>query len=341
MRPVFVLLFRINLITSRLKFLPPKYRRRLRRADRKILDWYFNLMEKEWQQQEDQSPEGENLLQQHRFDQLMDHIQRDRLKKLSQPGITVSWKIAASVAVIFAFGFLAFRYLQHREDSTIRLSWRYVNAGNNANRKVTLPDGSDIWLNSGSILRFPEEFRDTIREVFLTGEAYFEVAHRDKHPFIIRSNGVSTKVLGTKFNVKAYPSFENVVVSVLSGKVGVSRKNSAGLSPVVLLEASQQVVYSRKTDQMETFFLPDVTEQLAWRNGKLIFRNTPLPEVLSLLQNKYGITIRAGKQFESCQVYFEFGDEPVDDVLLIIEKLVQGKIKKDANGYQLTGPGCR
>ncbi len=90
---------------------------------------------------------------------------------------------------------------------------------------ILLEDSTRVWLNAASSLEFPDEFNSKAREVYLSGEAYFDVKHADKIPFIIHTGNVSTTVLGTAFNIKAYPGQKNIIVSVSRGKVKVSRKN--------------------------------------------------------------------------------------------------------------------
>ncbi|HVV02934.1 MAG TPA: FecR family protein, partial [Puia sp.] len=86
---------------------------------------------------------------------------------------------------------------------------------------LLLPDSTQVWLNASSTLEFPEHFRTNKREVTLSGEAYFDVRHSEKTPFIIHTGKVSTTVLGTSFNIKAYPDRQHIIVSVSTGKVKV------------------------------------------------------------------------------------------------------------------------
>src|SRR5882757_5500278 len=91
---------------------------------------------------------------------------------------------------------------------------------------LLLPDSTQVWLNASSSLEFPDHFKPGKREVILSGEAYFDVKHADKSPFVIHTGKISTTVLGTAFNIKAYPDRENIIVSVSRGKVKVNYNNT-------------------------------------------------------------------------------------------------------------------
>ena len=121
-----------------------------------------------------------------------------------------------------------------KKTSTERAEYKYI----------LLPDSTQVWLNAGSTLDYPEHFDETTREVTLTGEAYFDVKHAAEHPFIIHTGQIQTTVLGTAFNINAYTDRSNIQVSVSRGKVKVSR----GDQLIATLVKGQEVKVSQTGD---------------------------------------------------------------------------------------------
>lgn len=188
---------------------------------------------------------------------------------------------------------------------------------NPAGRKSTLylPDGSMVKLNAGSSLSYKENFQDSIREVFLIGEAFFEVAEDPAKAFIVRAGGVSTRALGTTFNVRAYRDEGAVQVVLASGKVRVSHDTaeSTCLLPgqEAILDHHSQNFKKRKAD---------MTGSLAWKDNLIIFRDASAQEVFKVLQRWYGVEfIESGKAAAgNWQFSGNFQDESLENVLLSI-----------------------
>lgn len=152
--------------------------------------------------------------------------------------------------------------------------------------QVVLPDGSRVWLNADSRLRFPPVFASGKREVFLEGEGFFAVVHNDQ-PFIVHTDGQRIGVLGTEFNVRAHPDEPTVQTTLLRGSVRIDLQN--GWSSYVL-KPDQQSVVDR---QAQTARIEAVTasEYAAWKDGYFTFRNTPLATVLQDVARWYDVTI--------------------------------------------------
>lgn len=153
---------------------------------------------------------------------------------------------------------------------------------------VTLADGSTVWLNSGSELWYPTLFSGTDRKVVLKGEAYFKVAHNDKMPFIVEAGGCQVEVLGTEFNLCAYPDDENQTATLIQGKVKV---NVIGGPDSETLLPDMQFVYN--TINRETKILQVNTDYYtAWRNGQFEFRNVPFGEFLRVVARWYNFNYK-------------------------------------------------
>jgi ferric-dicitrate binding protein FerR (iron transport regulator) len=152
---------------------------------------------------------------------------------------------------------------------------------------VTLGDGSRVWLNAGSELRYPERFAPGKREVFLSGEAYFEVEHDPRNPFHVKTRGMELTVLGTSFDIKAYPDEAEVVTTLVSGK---TLQRFDGRDEEVILLPEQGVIYntlSRAVTKVDA----DLEEALSWKEGRIIARHRTLEEIFRLLSKWYDFEV--------------------------------------------------
>jgi ferric-dicitrate binding protein FerR (iron transport regulator) len=152
---------------------------------------------------------------------------------------------------------------------------------------LLLEDSTQVWLNAASSLEFPDHFDPKKRVVYLTGEAYFDVKHAEKVPFIIHTGAVSTTVLGTAFNIKAYPGEENITVSVSRGKVKVSRKDGWEAT----LQTGQQLKLREQENQVREKPIP-AAEVAAWQQGSLIYDDVSFKDIVADLQRVYNVNIK-------------------------------------------------
>jgi transmembrane sensor len=148
-------------------------------------------------------------------------------------------------------------------------------------KKVVLPDGSLVWLNSASSIRYPTTFNDQERVVNLSGQAWFDVQHADKVPFLVHSASFTTSVLGTAFDIRDYPGEQNKVVSVQRGKVKVQ----AGYKTLATLEKGKQVKVTAGNSILQQ---PIDTSAIAgWKQGDLIYQDETLASIIADLQRVY------------------------------------------------------
>ncbi|WP_439697431.1 FecR family protein [Mucilaginibacter sp. AW1-7] len=144
---------------------------------------------------------------------------------------------------------------------------------------VVLPDGSKVWLNAASSLKYPTKFT-TERLVELTGEAYFEVVHNSKMPFKVRTNNQITEDIGTAFNINSYGDEPNITTTLVEGAITVNKK---------LLKPGQAAIMAKNgTIRIEK---SDVEKSLAWKNGLFNFENMPLPEAMRQLSRWYDVEV--------------------------------------------------
>ena len=195
---------------------------------------------------------------------------------------------------------------------------------------LLLQDGTRVWLNAASSLEFPDEFHTKAREVYLSGEAYFGVEHADKIPFIIHTGNVSTTVLGTAFNIKAYPGQKNIVVSVSRGKVKVSRENE----PVITLINGQQVkVEDQGTGVVEK--VVSVSGIAAWQQGNIEYDDETFQDIIADMERIYNTTIHLqNNSIRGLKVSTSFKKEiGVEQALQVLSKLTDTDLKQIGNVY--------
>lgn len=181
--------------------------------------------------------------------------------------------------------------------------------------QVVLPDGTKVWLNSASSLKYPANFSKLKeRSVELQGEAYFEVAHKDNLTFKVMTGAHEVKVLGTHFNVMAYPEEQAIYTTLLQGSVKVSQGN---LSRMV--KPGEESIVNEKTNSI-TVEKADLDKVMAWKNGRFEFDNSDLPEIMRQLSRWYDVTI----DYRLTTNPGKFGggiskDQTLEEVLKLIE----------------------
>ena len=209
-----------------------------------------------------------------------------------QAAVVRTWKrIGVAAAVVTAVTWGGWFLVKTRPAGTMAHHSVITNDGN-AIRHVTLPDGTAVTLNIYSSLEFDQDYNKAERRVILKGEGYFKVHKDSVRPFIVQSNGIETRALGTAFNIEARETEKQVRVALTEGKVAISP--STGKVQQTLLLPGQILYYDRITTQSGTaHFTTDVT---AWTHGGLVFNGLPLSEALDRLSQRYHIKIRYNKE---------------------------------------------
>ncbi len=257
---------------------------------------------------------------------------KKELKKIKKTNNVISfqyknWAVAASV--IFLIGLSVFFY-QSAQSFTETKEYA-TRLGQRA--KITLSDGTQIWLNAGSNLKYPNEFKGDTREVYLTGEAFFDVAKDKKHPFIIHTNKMDTKVLGTSFNVQAYPDQTTQEVSVLTGRVNVK---STVTEENVYVTPGQKVVFKSKSNKLQAFKDIPVNTISLWRKNIMVFEETPLPEVIATINRNYNVAIEIkNKNLNTLKINGYFKELSADQVVALVCNIVNAEYKLEAGVYKI------
>ena len=166
--------------------------------------------------------------------------------------------------------------------------------------ELLLADGTKVWLNAGSRLAFPTKFTNETREVYLTGEGCFKVTKNESQPFIVNANDLGIKVLGTHFNVAAYPDDESIETILVEGSVELSKRKTFGLSSKsVLLEPLQKATFNKDEREISVSDEPDADVYIAWTEGWFTFSQQSLEQVFTKLERFYNIEIIIPANFPS------------------------------------------
>jgi transmembrane sensor len=235
-----------------------------------------------------------------------------------------NWAIAASLLFLMSLSFFIYQ-------SSVNTIIKQYATKPGEHAKIILSDGTKIWLNAESRLRYPAKFKGDTREVYLTGEAFFDVAKDKKHPFIIHTDKMDTKVLGTSFNVQAYPDQTTQEVSVLTGRVNVK---STVTEENVYVTPGQKVVFKSQSNKLKAFTDIPVNSISLWRKNIIVFEDAPLPEVIATINRNYNVTIEIGnKNLNNLKISAYFKELPVDQVVALVCNIINADYKVESGNY--------
>lgn len=150
--------------------------------------------------------------------------------------------------------------------------------------QLVLPDGSKVWLNAASSIRYPTAFTGSERKVTVTGEVYFEVAHNVTKPFVVSVDETTIEVLGTHFNINSYSEEKSIRTTLLEGKVRVVAKGQSGV-----LQPGQQAEW--KSEGLAIINDVDIEKTMAWKEGKFLFEHDALPDIMRQISRWYDVDI--------------------------------------------------
>ncbi|MBC8154601.1 MAG: FecR family protein [Bacteroidetes bacterium] len=284
----------------------------------------------------------------------------DELKPLHTPNRFVGWLRLAAAIALAGIGTLAFFYWR-TPDTPLALyqikveqqagTLQKVQNTTNASQLVRLPDGSKVTLYRRSQINFPRTFTAQNREVFLIGEAFFDVVRRPKQPFMVYTNQLTTKVLGTSFTVRAYPNDKEAQVIVRTGKVSVFKTPPTGKmgeqgssEPAIILTPNQQVTFQEQDRQLERSMVA-LPEPVATPTGQpqvLAFDHTPIVTVFKKLEDTYGIMINYDADLlVGCELTAEFGSESLFEKLDLICRATESRYEVIDAQIVVYSKGCR
>ncbi|AYQ32225.1 FecR family protein [Runella sp. SP2] len=269
------------------------------------------------------------------------------------------WKQAAAAVVVLGVLGAFYTVYQSKISSTVVYEVRKSQLGtqlvevindDKVEKLVSLPDGSQVRLSPLSRLSYPKTFTSTVREVYLSGEGFFNVTKNPQKPFLVYANELVTKVLGTSFLIRAFDKADKVEVIVKTGKVAVySIKEEAIKTPTTeltgtILTPNQQVVFDRKVENMEKTLVSIPTPVLAIAEQTkvgLSFSNTPVEQALDALSQKYSIPIVFDKNIlKACEISAEFAEESFYEQLDLICKAIGATYQVVDAQIVIQGKGC-
>jgi transmembrane sensor len=206
-------------------------------------------------------------------------------------------------------------------------------------REVQLPDGSTVWLNENTRLTFSKRF--VSRTVTLEGEAFFDVQRMEARPFTIQSGKTITVVLGTSFNVRAYPQEARVEVAVVSGKVEL--RHADKIQEKILLEAGKTGVFDQQQQAFLTTATVPAVNASAWKNKRLRFQDTPMREVVHILERYFNQKIQVDNPaILDCPLNGDYPQPKLEEMLRIIEFAMPVQITVQSDSLLvITGKGCQ
>ncbi len=176
---------------------------------------------------------------------------------------------------------------------------------------VQLSDGTEVNLNYASRIKYPRNFNGNTREIKLTGEAYFDVAHNPDKPFIVKTGNLNIKAVGTEFNVRAYPADDDISTTLIEGKVLIEKELPDHKTfQIKNMVPGQYVTYnlnSGNTVSVEG----NINKYVAWKDGKMVFDNTPITEVTKELSRKFNVDIEVADEISELTYTVTFVNDPL------------------------------
>ncbi|MDB5263235.1 MAG: anti-FecI sigma factor, FecR [Adhaeribacter sp.] len=261
-------------------------------------------------------------------------------------------RIAAVLVLACGLGLIGYKYwTQPRYNKDLNATVVFSNPDKLV-KKILLPDGSKVWLQENSSLALANSFGATRRMVTLTGEAFFDVAKDKTRPFEIKTSGVTTRVLGTSFNIKAYENGKTVEIAVVTGKVSVLRTESgktesalsgraANEKAAVVLMPNQKVTFIKTTQHLVKKEIPASGRKTIFSQASLVFENTPIQQAIQMLNTKFNTDIKlANDDINNCTIYGVFTDQNLPEILEVICKSIEAEYQLYKEEIIITGAGC-
>lgn len=234
----------------------------------------------------------------------------------------INWAVQAAAVLLLSVIFSGVYTYLNRDSFVLsnQTVYQEIKAAFGTQAKVELADGTTVFLNSGSKLRFPQTFDNMkTRKVELDGEGYFSVTRNAKQPFIVEANKLDIKVLGTKFNVDAYTGNELVLVTLVEGSVKLQDNSGEENKDWMELLPNQVASLNLADNTLIKTDVTDLRKYTAWVNGRIVFFGDPIQTVVKKLENWYNVDISiSDERLENYKFTGTFIDEPLEQVLNIL-----------------------
>ena len=293
---------------------------------------YFNRKQEIWMaalQIDSKHFESQKAYQ--RFLNHTENHSEQHIKIKRKPYLRTIWYGAA--VILLLIGVSSISYWQGSEKLKTQFTDITVEAPFGSQIKMYLPDGTLVWLNSGSQMSYSQGFGVGDRNVSLMGEAYFEVTKNEKIAFTVTANELTTQVLGTKFNFKNYEDDDEASVSLIEGNVSVN--NNVRKNNKVNLQPNQKVFLNKRTGEMRVS-ATNAKQNVEWTNGNLSFDEEILPDIIKELERNYNVKITLlDDSLKTFRFYATFAkkDCSIEDILDMLA--ATGKIKYKINNKEI------
>jgi len=300
--------------------------------ERRVVEGYYELF--------DAAPDIAAQLTDDKLEKLHRRIKTnlEHTRKIDRRVITkrLYFSVAAALVVFMGIAWLANSFITKNREAQI-FATKIEKADDAINRYLTLPDGTTVILHSGSKLEIAPGFNENSRSVVLIGEAYFDVAIRPEQPFTIHTGKLKTTVLGTAFNIKAWPDQKDITVSVTRGKVKVEDDNKV----LAILTPDKQITYyteSFLTDEK----VVESDETLSWIQKDMTFDEMPLGELADHIGKRYGVEIQfISEELALCPITGRFnGTETLEEVMKTLALTSNARFSLRENIVFIEGEKC-
>ncbi len=223
---------------------------------------------------------------------------------------------AAAILMLPVLATVLYLYYIQQTDTAIPQVEMYIAYGQTS--KIVLPDSSEVWLNSGSRLTYPQRFTGNHRQVALEGEGYFKVKADPDHRFDVRmSGGLIASAYGTEFNISSYKDDRDMEITLATGKLQIDLPDK---KQACILQPEQQVVYS-KDQKTLALQAANVYVETSWREGKIVFRRAGMQEVVSRLSRHFNVEFELrDKELYDYEYSATFTTESIGEILHLLEK---------------------
>ena len=241
------------------------------------------------------------------------------------------------IPLLIASGVLLYRQLNLKKNQQFAI--QEITSPSGVRSQIVLPDGSNVWLNAESTIKFKMPFDQKNRDVSLSGEAFFDVQKNPNIPFVVSSGGVNVKVLGTRFNYRAFENENNVEIVLEEGKVNLNTGRDKIVNEVIM-KPGDRAVYN-KASKLTRVTNEKIEKYIAWHDGKLVFDETLMPEVATQIGRWFGVdVVIADSKINGYRITTTFENESLHQVLELLRlsspieiKYIQATINK-ANRVQ-------
>ncbi len=256
-------------------------------------------------------------------------VYAQRSRKFS---LLYKWMAVAAVVLLAVVSI----YLLTGRKAAASPEWTVYTAAIGKTQRIVLPDNSTVYLNAGSSLKYSPLFNDSSREVYVEGEAFFDVRKDAARPFIAHGGGLSVRVLGTSFDLKAFPDDVNASVSVASGKVSVGQQ---GKELAVLLP-DQSLVIDQSSRAWSTISVDRAG--MEWYNDRVAFVNLSFGDIAHTLERKYGVSIVfARAELKDCRYTAYFDHMELKQILSQLSWTNRFTYKIKGKSILVNGKGCK